>query len=88
MVAMAQERGLGKGKCMLRGSLVRVVVKAVSHFRFIREWLMHGTDPPGNFCAFMIVRNSFISRAKASGVIVGAQAMACTQVAGSMPESW
>ncbi|KAH3754710.1 hypothetical protein DPMN_189391 [Dreissena polymorpha] len=60
MVAMAQERGLGKGKFMLRGSLGRVVVKAVSHFRFIQEWLMHGNDPPGNFCAFMIVRNRFI----------------------------
>ncbi|KAH3748685.1 hypothetical protein DPMN_183134 [Dreissena polymorpha] len=60
MVAMAQERGLRKGKFMLRGSLGGVVMKSVSHFRFIQEWLMHGTDPPGNFCAFMIVRNRFI----------------------------
>ncbi|KAH3738030.1 hypothetical protein DPMN_044635 [Dreissena polymorpha] len=60
MVALAQERGLGKGKFMLRGSLWRVLVKAVSHFRFIQVWLMHGTDPPGNFCAFMIVRNRLV----------------------------
>ncbi|KAH3868040.1 hypothetical protein DPMN_031176 [Dreissena polymorpha] len=43
--SMAQERGLGRGKFMLRGSLRRVVVKAVSDFRFIQEWLTHGTDP-------------------------------------------
>ncbi|KAH3808676.1 hypothetical protein DPMN_137033 [Dreissena polymorpha] len=32
---------------MFQGSLGRVVVKAVSDFRFIQEWLMHGTDPSG-----------------------------------------
>ncbi|KAH3876912.1 hypothetical protein DPMN_000764 [Dreissena polymorpha] len=42
--------GCGRGKDMLRGSLGRFVVKAVSDFRFIQEWLMHGTDPPGNLC--------------------------------------
>ncbi|KAH3785858.1 hypothetical protein DPMN_163953 [Dreissena polymorpha] len=37
VVSMAKERGLGKGKFMLRGSLGRFVVKAESHFRFIQE---------------------------------------------------
>ncbi|KAH3710291.1 hypothetical protein DPMN_069766 [Dreissena polymorpha] len=43
---------------MLRGSLGRVVRKAVSNFRFIQEWLMHGTDPPGNLCAFTNLKES------------------------------
>ncbi|KAH3813528.1 hypothetical protein DPMN_141989 [Dreissena polymorpha] len=60
VVSMAQDRGLGKGKIMLRGSLWRVVMKAVSDFRFIQEWLMHGTDPLGHFCAFMIARDGVI----------------------------
>ncbi|KAH3809835.1 hypothetical protein DPMN_138215 [Dreissena polymorpha] len=42
--------GLGRGEDMLRGLLGRVGMKAVNNFQFIQEWLMHGTDPPGNLC--------------------------------------
>ncbi|KAH3751188.1 hypothetical protein DPMN_185737 [Dreissena polymorpha] len=51
-------RGLGQGTNMLRGSVGRVVIKAVSDFRFIQEWLMHGIDPPGNLCALTNLKES------------------------------
>ncbi|KAH3898042.1 hypothetical protein DPMN_022239 [Dreissena polymorpha] len=63
VVYIAQERnrtyGLGKGKDMLHCSRGCVVVKAVSDFRFIQEWLIHGTDPPGNECLTSSKKCSF-----------------------------
>ncbi|KAH3844350.1 hypothetical protein DPMN_086608 [Dreissena polymorpha] len=63
VVHIAQERGrtyvLGKGNDMLHGSQGCVVIKAVSDFRIIQEWLIHGTDPPGNECLTTLKESSF-----------------------------
>ncbi|KAH3737756.1 hypothetical protein DPMN_044350 [Dreissena polymorpha] len=44
---------------MLHGSQGCVVIKAVSDFRINQEWLIHGTDPPGNECLTSLKESSF-----------------------------